>query len=89
MRMKVKVFTKNSNGKIEFTEQELQSLFDEIYKDGFSDGMKANSYSPHYNYRQYPHLTTAPFTTNASPLNLSNDLERKFTLEENEKNEID
>lgn len=31
----IKVFTKNANGKIELSEEELKSLLDEAYWDGF------------------------------------------------------
>ncbi len=36
--MKTKVFTVNKNNKIEFTEEELQKLLDEVYYDGYEDG---------------------------------------------------
>ena len=36
--MKTKIFTKNENGKIEFTEKELKALLDEIYNEGYNDG---------------------------------------------------
>lgn len=32
--MKVKVFTTNEKGKIEFTKEELEKLLDEVYQDG-------------------------------------------------------
>lgn len=41
--MKTKIFTKNKNGKIEFTEAELKILLDEIYNEGYNDG-KSRSY---------------------------------------------
>lgn len=41
--MKTKIFTKNENGKIEFTENELKKLLDEIYNEGYNDG-KSRSY---------------------------------------------
>lgn len=41
--MKTKIFTKNGNGKIEFTEAELKILLDEIYNEGYNDG-KSISY---------------------------------------------
>ena len=41
--MKTKIFTKNENGKIEFTENELKKLLDEIYNEGYYDG-KSRSY---------------------------------------------
>ena len=41
--MKTKIFTKNENGKVEFTEKELKTLLDEIYNEGYNDG-KSRSY---------------------------------------------
>lgn len=35
--MKIKVFTKNKDGKIEFTEDELKKLLDEVYWEGYND----------------------------------------------------
>ena len=35
--MKIKVFTKNKDGKIEFTEDELKKLLDEVYSEGYND----------------------------------------------------
>ena len=32
----VKVFTTNKNGKIEFTEEELEKLLNEVWNDGYS-----------------------------------------------------
>lgn len=48
--MKTKIFTKNENGKVEFTEKELKALLDEIYNEGYNDG-KSRSYiytTPYY-----------------------------------------
>lgn len=59
--MKVKVFTKNQKGKIEFTEKELQKLLDEIYSEGYSDGSRGN----------YIYTTPYPYTiTTASSYDL-------------------
>ena len=44
--MTVKVFTKNKDNKIEFTEKELKDLLDEVYREGVSDGSR----SPYYTY---------------------------------------
>lgn len=33
--MMVKVFTTNSNGKIEFTKEELEKLLNEVWQDGY------------------------------------------------------
>lgn len=32
--MKIRVFTANEKGKVEFTKDELEKLLDEVYKDG-------------------------------------------------------
>ena len=39
--MMVKVFTKNENGKIEFTEEELKKLLNEVFYEGYN----SNNYS--------------------------------------------
>ena len=49
--MKTKVFTKNKNGKIEFTEQELKKLLDEIYDEGYNEGSQRYYYTTPYYYR--------------------------------------
>lgn len=43
--MKVKVFTPNKNGKIEFSRKELEVLLDEIYNSGWEDGRNYNGSS--------------------------------------------
>ena len=43
MRSKVYFITKNNNDKIEFTEKELQKLLDEVYDDGYKDGLGRRS----------------------------------------------
>ncbi len=57
--MKVKVFTPNKNGKIEFSRKELEVLLDEIYNSGWEDGRNYNGSSwwwtsptipPYYSY---------------------------------------
>lgn len=66
--MKVKVFTKNQNNKIEFTEKELQKLLDEIYNEGYSEGYSNGAgryfYTTPY-YTKYPYtVTTATYSNN-------------------------
>lgn len=58
--MKVKVFIKNQNNKIEFTEKELRELLDEIYNEGYSDG--AGNYIYTTPYRGYPYSYTYTIT---------------------------
>ena len=36
MRNMVKVFTTNSNGKIEFTKAELEKVLNEVWRDGYN-----------------------------------------------------
>lgn len=61
---KMKVFTKNQKGKIEFTEKELESLLNEIYNDGYNDGKSrtytwTSPYNPYTPYYYNTHNTTA------------------------------
>lgn len=67
--MKTKIFTKNKQGKIEFTERELKALLDEIYNDGYNDGSKKYYYTTPYYYHWPYYGSTTPITyctTNAS-----------------------
>ena len=43
--MKVKIFTPNRDGKIEFNQKDLESLLNEVYEEGYIDGKK-NSFVP-------------------------------------------
>lgn len=43
--MMIKIFSKNENNKIEFTEEELKKLLDEVYKEGYNDGKNNNVYT--------------------------------------------
>lgn len=67
--MKVKVFTLNDKGKIEFTEDELKELLDEIYNSGYYDATHPGYiyYTP-WKYWQSPYYTT---TASSSGLNIS------------------
>ena len=78
--MKVKVFTKNQNGKIEFTEDELRKLLDEIYNEGYWDG-KGNSYiyTTPYTYT-YPY-TIHSTSTSATSVDCSNELKTALDTE--------
>lgn len=67
--MKVKVFTLNDNGKIEFTENELKELLDEIYNTGYYEAThKGYIYYTPWKYPQYPYYTT---TATSSGINIS------------------
>ena len=52
----VKVFTTNSDGKIEFTKEELETLLNEMWQDGYNAKQTINA---PYTWRD----TTAPKTT--------------------------
>lgn len=59
--MMIKVFTLNSNGKIEITEEELRKLLDASYWEGYYDNGKSWTYtSPNINPITNPSIT---FTT--------------------------
>ena len=46
----IKVFTLNKNGKIEITKEELQSLLDKNYWDGYTNGQATKSWTYHSPY---------------------------------------
>ena len=54
--MKIKVFTPNERGKIDFTREELEKLLNEVYNDGFRDSEIAQrekstwTWTPPYRY---------------------------------------
>lgn len=66
----VKVFTTNQNGKIEFTKEELETLLNEVWNDG---------YNRHGNYwwtsptRTTPNITTPNITTPTITTNICKD----------------
>jgi hypothetical protein len=77
MKMKIKVFTPNERGKIEFTREELERLLNEVYNDGFRDGEVAQrekstwTWTPPYVYNSDLGTTTTsstnmPLTINAN-----------------------
>ena len=57
--MRAKVFTKNYNDKIEFTEKELQTLLDEVYDEGYKDGVRRKCYFT-YTTPNYDRSITTP-----------------------------
>ena len=62
--MTTKVFSKNKENKIEFTETQLKKLLDEIYNEGYEDGKKNNyyyttPYKPYWGYN-WGYTTTTP-----------------------------
>lgn len=69
--MRVKVYTKNENGKIEITEQELRQLIDESYNDGYIAGTLSRTVTipeqppqiwPYQEWWKNPYVTTATST---------------------------
>lgn len=68
--MKTKIFTKNKNNKIEFTEQELKKLLDEIYNDGYWDGTRS-TYVYQTPYRWEPFTYTTTTASNSSNYTLT------------------
>lgn len=56
--MSIKVFQTNSNGKIEFTRNELEKLLNEIYKEGFREG-EEKAKSNHWTWTA-PSIYTPP-----------------------------
>ena len=42
--MQVKVFKFDNNGKVSFTQKELEKLLNEVYSGGFEDGKKSSNY---------------------------------------------
>ena len=59
--MKIKIFCPNSNGKLEFTKEELENLINEAYNDGYRDG----SFTKTWAYR-YPIVSFDSTTDNAT-----------------------
>lgn len=65
--MKVRVFTTNENGKVEFTKDELEKLLNEVYQDGQNSmfAITTPSTSP---WRETNGTITTPLTNPDSPL---------------------
>ena len=69
---KIRVFTLNSNGKIELTKEELQQMLDESYRDGCNSVTIA---TPSYPYKPFYYGTTSTesdSTTNVATVNTIN-----------------
>ena len=70
--MKTKVFTLNEDQKIEFTEEELKSLLDEIYNDGYYDGRNSRYYYYSTPYKQpYYYTWCSSSTAGSSGININ------------------
>ena len=66
---KIRVFTLNSNGKIELTKEELQQMLDESYRDGCNS---VTITTPSYPYNPYsPFLYTTTSTESDSTKNVA------------------
>jgi len=82
--MKTKIFTKNENGKIEFTEKELKKLLDEIYDEGYNDCRNKNyiyttPYKwPYWNGTYYYTTCNSDGQTASSSYTINND--NKYTI---------
>ena len=61
--MIVKVFQKNKNGKIEFTKEELETLLNEVYWDGYRANSTWTWTTPYY-----PIYTTTNSKTNTTAI---------------------
>ena len=62
--MKIKVFYPDKDGKISFTKKELQTLLDEVYKEGYNDARPYYWQSPYwYNSGTITTTTTTPNIT--------------------------
>ena len=69
---KIRVFTLNSNGKIELTKEELQGMLDESYRDGYNS---VTITTPSYPYSPFYYGTTSTesdSTTNVATVNVKN-----------------
>lgn len=63
----IKIFTLNSNGKIEITEEELRKLLDDSYWEGYYDSGKSWVYtSPNINPITNPSITWTSDKTNVT-----------------------
>lgn len=60
--MQVKVFKFDKNGKVSFTQAELEKLLNEVYTGGYNDGKRANNYwtwtSPYWTSTTYSNGST-------------------------------
>lgn len=66
----VKIFTKNKNNKIEFTEEELKSLLDEVYKEGLNDGQSKN----------YVYVTPNWYSDYTRGITITNETSNPYTI---------
>ena len=78
---KIRVFTLNSNGKIELTKEELQQMLDESYQDGCNSVTITTPSYPSYPYNPYnpyspfycgPTSTESDSTANSTTVTATN-----------------
>ena len=75
--MQVKVFKFDRNGKVSFTQEELEKLLNEVYNGGYSDGKRAGNYwtwtSPYWTYSNATNatLTGSDSTTTTTKPNIT------------------
>lgn len=62
----IKIFTKNENNKIEFTEEELKLLLDEVYREGLNDGLSKKYFyaTPNWYFDSTKYVTITDKTNN-------------------------
>ena len=51
MKVKIKIFTSDANGKVSFTKAELENLLNEVYSEGQRDSycsISTTPYTPYY-----------------------------------------
>jgi len=95
--MITKTFKKNSHGKIEFTEQELKELLDDIYRNGYQEGKGEPVYiytSPNWwtlNKPFYTYTTTTAngrdYSTTSVTSNITDSVNFKFDTKATTKGE--
>lgn len=64
MKERIRIFANNSNGKIEFTKEELEKLLQEIYDEGYNEGRKNYCGFSYGNTNTIPYYGTYIVTTN-------------------------
>ena len=72
---KIRVFTLNSNGKIELTKEELQQMLDESYRDGCNSVTITTPSYPHNPCSPFLYTTTSTesdSTKNVATVNTTN-----------------
>lgn len=91
----VKTFSKNENNKIEFSENELKKLLDEIFFEGYQIGLnKRYTYTtPIWTYTNtYPYSTISnsdSITWSTTDVMINNSIDTSSTVKEKTQNETD